>query len=276
MTSILFTSITATIICFVFLIIFSFFRKKYSTFYSPKYFIKKSWFPNEPKTFFGWIPYTLFYPQYKILESSGIDAVLYMKYLKYCLLLLFILSILSCTFLLPINIIQGNSKENNFDSYSLANIPEGSNWLFCHLISVFLFSFITYYYIYKLHYESVQLELINSQYRHDNIINRTVMVTSLPKSCETDKDLMNIFQQLFGENKVIHTSLVPHLVELHILTQEREKIYKLWKRCMCIYQESNYKIRPKHYNSLIPLPFIIHNFFQKISKCCLICHNRSY
>lgn len=43
------------------------------------------------------------------------------------------------------------------------------------------------------------------------------MVTSLPKSCETDKDLMNIFQQLFGENKVVFIYMFLTFLKKNIL-----------------------------------------------------------
>jgi len=173
-----FTLVACTLLLLLFLVVFSFMRLRYKAFYMPKCYRNESWAPRGSDSWFDWLYYTISYPDSKLLASSGIDALLYIKFLKFCLLLLVSLSFLSCTILLPINYFAKTNEDqatslSTFDSLSIASLPQGSKIYWVHLLSVFCFSTLTYYCIYRLQVTSNEIELANSQYLFDSIQNNS-------------------------------------------------------------------------------------------------------
>lgn len=230
----------------------------------PKCYTNESWAPREDLSWFGWIKTTLDYSEAKLLESSGIDSVLYLRCLKYCFILLCVLSLLSCVILMPINSIgesltKGSAEATTtvFDILSMANIPQGSKLMYAHTVSVFIFSLLTYYTIYKLFTTTTEIEHVNSLFKHDNIQNRTVIISGIPKAyCQSNETLKDYFVNIFGEDKIVHAILVPKVGELEELQLRRRQVIRELQKSIHMYQSSRFSRRPLHHATIIPCPCI--------------------
>eukprot|EP01118_Nematostelium_gracile_P013033 TRINITY_DN4864_c0_g1_i1.p1 TRINITY_DN4864_c0_g1~~TRINITY_DN4864_c0_g1_i1.p1 ORF type:complete len:792 (+),score=167.24 TRINITY_DN4864_c0_g1_i1:74-2377(+) len=247
-------AIAAMITCFL---IFCFVRKKYSYFYLPKIHSGEKDAPIDPQGFFSWILYVIAYDDSKLLQKVGLDAILYLYFLKYSTILFFGIAIISNVIILPLNIVNGHSAKatsylSQMDRYSMANIPNGSQRLWVHLLSVFVFSFGVYFVVYRLYKQWQETFLAdNTLKKQDHFQSRTVFVEGLPKYCKSDADLNQLFIRMFGRDRVVHTIMLPYNIwQIQKLQEKRKKKIFKWKRAVDYFKETKGK-RLTHRVSLL-------------------------
>lgn len=250
----------ATFVGAFIVVLFSILRLKEKRFFAPRFYpLKESpgnrLNPPHERHIFSWISYTLNHSETRLLHIAGFDAVMYLRFLKYSIILFGVLSLISTAFLMPINVTAENKSKSTDDAefvvglntFSLANIPTGSSRFWAHLLSVFVFSLLVYYYIWRLHLSHVQLDdLSKTSATSRSIQSRTVMVTNLPDSCINDEALVACFAELYGTKSILHATLVPYVEELSHLKEMRNSYLKKLQSAREAYDESKDKKRPTH------------------------------
>ena len=191
-----------------------------------------------------------------------------------------VLTVIAFSVLVPINVTGNNlSKTTNstnptgLDILSLSNVPAGSKLLWAHVITVFVFTFICWYFLYKIYEQYV--ELTSNHKSLDNIQTRTVMVTHLPKDLRTDEQLLNYFKKFYGES-VVYAAMIPDIQQLESLRNKREQFVKDYQRSVDINIESGqrksvfmYDVSHTSLHNSVSSSFGV-NLSDTISFCCCL------
>lgn len=135
--------------------------------------------------------YTYRYPLGKIIETGGVDAYEYLNFLKHSIFLFIAISLINLTVLLPINAsahvrslfnnfltFQSQYEESDHSTYVtglnslyIGSIDERSSLLWAHLISVFVYTFLTWYTSYRIYSEvnpTASFSLITTEHRYEH------------------------------------------------------------------------------------------------------------
>jgi len=212
--------------------------------------------------FFAWISYTFLFSENQLLEQyGGYDMVVYLRFLKLSMILFAILSLFGLIILLPINATSTNQYlDPNNDQYiqgmriyTIANIPQGSSTNWAPLISVVIFSGFAYLYIYYYHLSLNQLRKIQIEKNRD-VISRSIMVHDIPKRLRTEEAFRNYFLSIYGEDRVLHTVIVPKAKRLRSMKEKRDNLLKKWARANDILKETGKRIRHQRKSKFLTSP----------------------
>uniref|UniRef100_A0A3P8U6W3 Transmembrane protein 63C n=1 Tax=Amphiprion percula TaxID=161767 RepID=A0A3P8U6W3_AMPPE len=128
--------------------------------------------PSDSETkdmgFCSWLS-SLYHMDEEIRSKCGIDAVTYLSFQRHIILLMTVVSLLSLAVILPVNF-SGNLL--NFGRTTLANVSADS-FLWLHSIFALVYFIIT---LLCMAHHSIRLE-----YREDEKVARTLMITSIPR-----------------------------------------------------------------------------------------------
>eukprot|EP01119_Soliformovum_irregulare_P004108 TRINITY_DN15116_c0_g1_i2.p1 TRINITY_DN15116_c0_g1~~TRINITY_DN15116_c0_g1_i2.p1 ORF type:complete len:779 (-),score=190.20 TRINITY_DN15116_c0_g1_i2:68-2404(-) len=221
------------------MVAFSFLRKKYARFYMPKTFVTTDhWKPKDPDTRWGWVKEVYYFSDEKLLQNCGLDTVLYLHFLKYACLLFAAMTPFGLIVLLPINSSHAEAVPDDalflsgMDQYSMAHIKDRSSLFWAHLVSVCINTSLVVAFVWKMYHtwRHWKIKDGSTDAQHD-FHSRTVFVRGLPPYCKTNDDLRSLFCRLMGEDRVVHTVMLPQNIgELHALKEHREHRFKKWIR----------------------------------------------
>uniref|UniRef100_A0A3Q1CTL2 Transmembrane protein 63C n=1 Tax=Amphiprion ocellaris TaxID=80972 RepID=A0A3Q1CTL2_AMPOC len=159
----------------------------------------------------------------EIRSKCGIDAVTYLSFQRHIILLMTVVSLLSLAVILPVNFsgnLLGDSPEN-FGRTTLANNCETK----LSLIVVFvLVIFALVYFIITLlcmAHHSIRLE-----YREDEKVARTLMITSIPREISDPGLITKHFHEAYPSCTVTDISFCFNVHKLMRLDLERRKAMK--------------------------------------------------
>ncbi|KAK1553424.1 hypothetical protein Q3G72_034783 [Acer saccharum] len=88
----------------------------------------------------------------QILQTSGLDALLVIRLLKFGINFFMACSLIGLVVLLPVNYSSRGgppSSHKTMDSFTIANIGKGSNWLWVHFACLWIITFYGLYLLYK-------------------------------------------------------------------------------------------------------------------------------
>ncbi|XP_019721065.1 osmosensitive cation channel TMEM63C isoform X1 [Hippocampus comes] len=135
--------------------------------------------PSDSETkdigFCSWLTSLYHMKDEEIRSKCGIDAVTYLSFQRHIILLMTVVCLLSLAVILPINFsgnLLGDSPEN-FGRTTLANVSAKDNFLWLHAIFALVYFLITFL---CMAHHSIRL-----QYREDEKVARTLMITSIPR-----------------------------------------------------------------------------------------------
>ncbi|KAJ2492797.1 hypothetical protein IWW37_001095 [Coemansia sp. RSA 2050] len=160
--------------------------------------------PFLSKRFFGWFLATMRTPETHILNTLGLDAVIFLRFYKMCMRLLLDIALFSIAIIWPINIVwskanlntAGGGKDNGSGlgitlNYSVTDYlfnltldtshPKQKWNLIPHIFFAYVFSGLAYYHISKFssRWASLRWHFL-MQSRHA-LVSRTVMLTGVPR-----------------------------------------------------------------------------------------------
>eukprot|EP01117_Protostelium_nocturnum_P016394 TRINITY_DN6490_c0_g1_i1.p1 TRINITY_DN6490_c0_g1~~TRINITY_DN6490_c0_g1_i1.p1 ORF type:complete len:787 (-),score=254.11 TRINITY_DN6490_c0_g1_i1:26-2386(-) len=256
------TSIVSLVFLFILIPIFNYMRKRHRNIYLPKIYTHlDNTVPRDPRGSWEWIKIVLTLSEEQLLHSAGVDAAMYLKSLKFCVVLLATMSFFCLIVLVPLNRYSGIGSPSTvknttvelsgFDKFTMANVPNGSRLMWFHLISVFLFSGLAYYCANWLYQSLNSIQVENSQYKYDTIVNRTVMINKIPREYQSEEEFDRVMKDLYGDH-VVKTHIVPQVGVLDELVKERNKIFKKWRDASETARE-NPSMTPKHKTGLLGL-----------------------
>ncbi|KAK9761310.1 hypothetical protein K7432_013889, partial [Basidiobolus ranarum] len=199
--------------------------------YTPRSRLRRNAPPPMPNSLFGWIIPVLRYPQNDMLERVGLDAVMLLKFFKMSILLFASCSAFGITILLPINYTNAIDSKHDSLPFSAAltklSIPEGSKVFAAHSVFTWLFSLLTFYFLYRTYEQYIYLRWTYLIGVSKSVGGRSVMVTAIPEKLRSNAALQEFFEKLnVGAVETAH--ICPHLQELpRILEKRAEYLRKL-------------------------------------------------
>ncbi|KAL5827226.1 hypothetical protein ACOSQ3_019059 [Xanthoceras sorbifolium] len=180
-------------LAFVFLALFSIFKKQPSN--APIYYARRLSQDSNNVTFhhsftlsrflpsISWISRASRVSEDEILQNTGLDALLVIRLLKFGINFFMVSSLIGLVVLLPVNYSSRDGPPRShkaMDSFTIANIGKGSNWLWVHFTCLWIISFHGLYLLYK-EYDDILIKRIN---RLQNIRHRpdqfSVLVRQIP------------------------------------------------------------------------------------------------
>ncbi|KAJ1643080.1 hypothetical protein LPJ64_005108 [Coemansia asiatica] len=194
----------------IIILLFSALRLRWPFIFSPRTRLTITAPPFLSKRFFGWVLATIRTPETHILNTLGLDSVIFLRFYKMCTRLLLDVAFFSIVIIWPLNIrwskanlnpqTNGNNQAAGIDSdgdlgitltYSVTDYlfnltlntadPKQKWYLVPHIVFVYVFSGLAYYHISKFssRWASLRWHFL-MQSRHARV-SRTIMLTDVPK-----------------------------------------------------------------------------------------------
>ena len=195
------------IIALIIIIVYSILRPKFDIVYQPAFKLLTEVLHNKipekklsllkkvtlSSSLFAWLTPALKLNDNELYEVVGFDAFVYLRFIRLCFKVTAFSLPYAAIVLIPINVVDGKDL-SGMDRLTLGNINDQSNKLWAHLVGVWLFSFILYYFIYNewkiyLKYRQIWLK----EKRQENY---SVLVTQLPSKVNKYIYMYNLVQQV--------------------------------------------------------------------------------
>ena len=171
-----------------------------------------------------------------IIDKGGYDILYFIRFYKLSMKIFGSFALYAFAVILPINFTgHGNSSKNEFEIWSMNNIPINSWRLWFHLIGIFLLTLITSYYldrefnIYAKHRHNYLRQ------RHTQL--RTVLVQGIPSKLRSTVTLATYFETLYP-NAIQNVRLCQDLSYLDALVAKRLSTLTKLERALAIYKKS--------------------------------------
>mmetsp|Transcript_23297 Transcript_23297/g.56492 ORF Transcript_23297/g.56492 Transcript_23297/m.56492 type:complete len:746 (+) Transcript_23297:57-2294(+) len=189
--------------------IFECLRRTYTRFFAPRY--PGSEDGNYPyPSVFGWFYGIFCEPEDKILQKSGMDAVVYLRFLKLSWQIMGVLSILGMFILAPIYA-GGDNGESGLLRIGLSNLKQESSRLWAPALLMWIFSFFILYLIHKNYKELLEMRKVAM--RKGDSSHYTTMVIKVPEEYDTEAKIAEFFDTNYP-GEVAHVQLVRNLKEM--------------------------------------------------------------
>jgi hypothetical protein len=199
-------------------------------FYKPRQFTPNSKLEHQEQvtTYFRWFTKSISNPSKRLLETSGIDAVVYSEFLNYKIIIFVFLLIYCIGVVLPVNysgdyvavLNQSNASYSDLDTTYMTNISPGSSKLWVHFASVYFISLVLMTIIWKASSSVIKLR---QQHPYSN---RTVLVTDIPATHLYE--ITKQFRDIFGVESIKSFQ--------HIYVQDRQ-IQKYYKEYLALQEQ---------------------------------------
>ena len=227
----------------------------------------------------GWLRTSVSVDEKEMLESCGLDNLMYYLYHKALLQFFGVFTLLCVIILIPVNATSGSNVTDGFTIISMANIPpHDTTRLTAHLIVAYIF-FISaiiqmtrlydkFMRLRQIHIKSMQTLYCN-QHTNDTIdtvpliddtdeleipphqySNMSLLIRDLPKQYQTPHTFQQYFTYLFGTDNVQSTYLPKDVQYLQHLNSERDKLENnlqhmtIQYQCACDAATQNHKATP--------------------------------
>ncbi|KAK6937493.1 CSC1/OSCA1-like, cytosolic domain [Dillenia turbinata] len=158
--------------------------------------------------FLNWMPAALKMPEPELIDHAGLDATVFIRIYLLGLKLFVPLLFLSFTVLVPVNWTGGTlekSKDLNFsdiDKLSISNIPQGSKRYWTHVAMAYVYTFWTFYVLYKEYkiVTTMRLSFLAAESRRPDQF--TVLVRNVPP--DPDESVSEHVEHFFCVNHPDH------------------------------------------------------------------------
>ncbi|XP_020569070.2 calcium permeable stress-gated cation channel 1 [Oryzias latipes] len=170
--------------------------------------------------FCSWLLSLYYMKDGEIRSKCGIDAVTYLSFQRHIILLMTVVSLLSLAVILPVNFsgnLLGDSPQN-FGRTTLANVSAKDNFLWLHSIFALVYFIIT---MLCMAHHAIRLE-----YREDEKVARTLMITSIPREICDPGLITKHFHEAYPSCTVTDNRFCFDVHKLIKLDLERRKAMK--------------------------------------------------
>lgn len=207
----------------IFLLSFLTLRPKHKRTYEPRTLTDIQTLSDEDKTepvpagYFKWLPYILLKPHSFILQHTGLDGYLYLRYLGIFGSLSLLFCFILFPILLPVNATNGYNLKG-FEILSFSNV-KNKNRFYAHVfLSWIIFGLIIFIIYKELYYYIILKHATLTSPLYDGLLSsRTVIITELDESLMTE----GYFEKIYPKCQFINFAY--NLKELNDLTDERTK-----------------------------------------------------
>ncbi|GBG63700.1 hypothetical protein CBR_g39011 [Chara braunii] len=210
------------------------------------------------RTPFEWLRELFNASEDDLLDSAGLDAVVYIRFFQTGLWIL-LGSLVYGVLLIPVNYTDSNYEDakpvgnktveyNNLDKLTMGNIKNGGTRLWAHVIGVYWVSFVVYYVLAKTYREVVNLRARSQSRAGDNVNQFAIVVTDIPGNAQGSKRAQQIDEFLLKTHGSSYASAfhVVHMGRASQLFQELETAKSKLARAEAILSKAPGEPRPKH------------------------------
>ncbi|XP_028994352.1 calcium permeable stress-gated cation channel 1 isoform X2 [Betta splendens] len=180
--------------------------------------------PSDSETkdmgFCSWLSSLYHMKDEEIRSKCGMDAVTYLSFQRHIILLMSVVCLLSLAVILPVNFsgnLLGDSPEN-FGRTTLANVNANNSLLWLHCVLALVYFIIT---VLCMAHHSIRLE-----YREDDKVARTLMITSIPREISDPGLITKHFHEAYPSCTVTDIRFCFDVLKLMRLDVERRKAMK--------------------------------------------------
>ncbi|CAN4101209.1 unnamed protein product [Withania somnifera] len=159
--------------------------------------------------FLNWMPAALKMPEQELICHAGLDSAVYTRIYLLGLKIFVPITVLSFAVLVPVNWTSGETLDHiedltfsNIDKLSISNIPSGSKRFWAHVVMAYVYTFWTFYILYK-EYKTVstmRLHFLASEKRRPDQF--TVLVRNVPP--DPDESVSEYVEHFFRVNHSDH------------------------------------------------------------------------
>ncbi|XP_022150164.1 CSC1-like protein At4g02900 [Momordica charantia] len=196
--------------------------------------------------FLNWMPAALKMPEPELIEHAGLDSAVFVRIYLLGLKIFVPITFLAFAVLVPVNW-TGDTLErvkgltySDIDKLSISNIPPGSKRFWVHLGMFYIFSFWTYYILYKEYkiIASMRLRFLASQKRRPDQF--TVLLRNVP--LDPDESVSEHIEHFFCVNHPDHYLSHQLVYNANYLAKlvEKKKSVQNW----LVYYENKYERNP--------------------------------
>lgn len=201
----------------------------------------------------GWVRRLLAVTEEQVLETAGMDALMYMKFVKLCCRLFFGMTLFALAVVLPVNTTGGNGIHDSINRFSMANIQVGSSRLWAHVVAAYALSFYLMWGSYRAYHDMTAVAQ-KHHVRHAEPELFTVLVREIPEDHRTDEDVAAFYEHFFP-GQVVSASVARDYTEAQALVDQRTAAKK--ELAHALGQLRQTRKRPTHKPALLPGPLSI-------------------
>ncbi|KAI0691098.1 hypothetical protein BC835DRAFT_1279760 [Cytidiella melzeri] len=192
--------------------------------------------PRISDSIFGWISPLLHTKEPVLVDKIGLDAAIFLRFLRMMRWLFTGIALLTCTALIPINVTNSikNVTSDKRDGLSILTIRDvKGDILFAHVAATYLICIMVMGFVWVNWRAVVRLraEWFRSPEYVKSFYARTLMITSVPKSLQSDEGLRAIFESTQAPYPTTSVHIgrqvgrLPDLIEYHNeAVRELEKV----------------------------------------------------
>ncbi|KAJ2389038.1 hypothetical protein GGI05_003615, partial [Coemansia sp. RSA 2603] len=194
------------------IIVFSLLRQKWPELYSHRLRLRYMRPPNIPRTLFGWIYPIVTMSDRHVLETIGLDALLFFRAYRMFIYMFTLMSVFGMAVLYPANWFWGreqgdNQKHTVFDS-PLSYVQNlNGRYSAAHVVMAYVFAAILFFYIdrFALHTITMRWHYLLLTRRSGTA--RTLMVTHLPRELRSEHALRRFIAGMqVGQVEAVHVA----------------------------------------------------------------------
>ncbi|KAM0949933.1 putative calcium-dependent channel, 7TM region phosphate [Dioscorea sansibarensis] len=182
----------------------------------------------------SWIVRAWEYKQDDILSIAGLDAVVFLRILVFRV---FSIAAVVCVFgVLPLNyfgqeIHRASIHSESLDVFTIANIPEGSHWLWVHCLALYIISFSACILLYFEYKNIANMRLSHIIQSPTNYSHFAVLVRAIPQATgESISDAVQNFFMNYHASSYLSHRVVYRTGKVQKLMSNAEWVYKKFVR----------------------------------------------
>ncbi|EPS74192.1 hypothetical protein M569_00556, partial [Genlisea aurea] len=197
--------------------------------------------------FWTWMPAALRMPEPELIDHAGLDSAVYIRIYLLGLKIFVPIAVLAFSVLVPVNWTGGtlvNVKDLTFsdiDKLSISNVPSGSLRFIAHIVMEYVFTFWTFYVLYKEYHfvTNKRLRFLASENRRPDQF--TVLVRNVP--ADPDESVREHVDHFFCVNHPDHYLMHQLIYNANELAKmvEKKKSLQNWRT----YYQTRYERDPK-------------------------------
>ncbi|KAJ1762823.1 hypothetical protein LPJ58_000350 [Coemansia sp. RSA 1591] len=204
---------TAALMGSICLLVFSLLRLRWPELYSHRLRLRHMRPSNIPRTLFAWIYPTCTMSDRHVLETIGLDAVLYFRAFRMFIYMFICLSAFGMLVLYPVNFYWGREENSPDEKHTIFDSPLASvtdlsgRYSVSHVILAYVFALILFFYIdrFALHTITMRWHYLLLTRRTGN--SRTLMITHLPRELRSEQALFRFVRGMrIGEIEAVHVA----------------------------------------------------------------------
>lgn len=211
-------------------LLFSLVRPHHTVVYAPKvkHADRRHAPPPAGKGIFSWVKPVLRAKESELVDSIGLDAIVFLRFTKMCRNMFLVMSIVGCAVMIPINIIlsRSNSYTKGLSVFATMT-PQyvSTNGIWSQVICAWIFDIIVALFLwwnYKAVLALRRRYFQSSDYQR-SLHARTLMITDIPPAARSDEGLMLLTDKVNPTAAIPRTAIGRNVKGLPRLIKEHEE-----------------------------------------------------